>query len=64
MGSSMKRKFIPTEAKLWLAEATDFMRASSTLKSRITAILSGMPQFKDADELMKRLQQAARKWHI
>ena len=54
-GFQHEEKFIPTDAKLWVAEQlvlAGFKRIEVTNFGNP----SGMPQFKDADELMKRLR--------
>ena len=54
-GLQHEEKFIPTDAKLWLAEQlvlAGFKRIEVTNFGNP----QGMPQFKDADELMKRIR--------
>ena len=54
-GLQHEEKFIPTDAKLWLAEQlvlAGFKRIEVTNFGNPR----GMPQFKDADELMKRIR--------
>ncbi len=56
-GFQHEEKFIPTEAKLWVAEQlilSGFKHIEVTNFGNPT----GMPQFKDADDLMKRLRKS------
>ncbi len=54
-GFQHEEKFIPTEAKLWVAEQ---LVLAGFKRIEVTNFGSpkGMPQFKDADDLMKRLR--------
>lgn len=56
-GFQHEEKFIPTEGKLWVAEE---LILSGVKRVEVTNFgnPSGMPQFKDADELMKRLRNS------
>jgi len=56
-GFQHEEKFIPTEAKLWLAEQL-ILSGFKHIEVTNFGNPSGMPQFKDADELMKRLRKS------
>ena len=53
-GFQHEEKFIPTEAKLWLAEKL-ILAGFKRIEVTNFGNPKGMPQFKDADDLMKRL---------
>ena len=62
-GFQHEEKFIPTEAKLWLAEQLilcGFRHIEVTNFGNPT----GMPQFKDADDIMKRIRNSAKIAHL
>jgi hydroxymethylglutaryl-CoA lyase len=62
-GFQHEEKFIPTDAKLWVAEElllSGFKRIEVTNYGNP----KGMPQFKDADELMKRLRSSRKVAHL
>ena len=62
-GFQHEEKFIPTDAKLWVAEhlvLAGFKRLEITNYGNPI----GMPQFKDADELLKRLNSSKRVGHL
>ena len=54
-GFQHEEKFIPTAAKLWLAEQL-ILAGFKHIEVTNFGNPSGMPQFKDADELMKKLR--------
>jgi len=54
-GFQHEEKFIPTAAKLWLAEQL-ILAGFRHIEVTNFGNPSGMPQFKDADELMKKLR--------
>lgn len=56
-GFQHEEKFIPTDAKLWLAEQL-IVAGFKRLEVTNFGNPRGMPQFKDADELMKRLRNS------
>ncbi len=56
-GFQHEEKFIPTEAKLWVAEQL-ILSGFKHIEVTNFGNPSGMPQFKDADELMKRLRKS------
>lgn len=56
-GFQHEEKFIPTEAKLWVAEQL-IMAGFKHIELTNFGNPKGMPQFKDADELFKRLRQS------
>lgn len=62
-GFQHEEKFIPTEAKQWLAEE---LILSGFKKIEITNMgnPNRMPQFRDADELMKRLHSSKKIAHL
>ncbi|MDH3881027.1 MAG: pyruvate carboxyltransferase, partial [Desulfobacteraceae bacterium] len=62
-GFQHEEKFIPTDAKLWLAEElilAGFKRIEVTNFGNPKV----MPQFKDADELSKRLNDSKKVGHL
>ena len=62
-GFQHEEKYIPTDAKLWVAEQlvlAGFKRIEVTNFGNP----KGMPQFKDADELMKRLRGSKKVGHL
>jgi hydroxymethylglutaryl-CoA lyase len=62
-GFQHEEKYIPVEAKLWVAEQlvlAGFKRVEATNFGNP----KGMPQFKDADELMKRLKNSKKVGHL
>ena len=61
-GFQHEEKFIPTDAKLWVAEQ---LVLAGFKRIEVTNFGSpkGMPQFKDADELMKRLHGSKKVGH-
>ncbi|MGC2434183.1 MAG: hypothetical protein WA433_10420 [Desulfobaccales bacterium] len=54
-GFQHEEKFIPTDAKLWVAEQL-VLAGFKRLEITNFGSPKGMPQFKDADELMKRVR--------
>ena len=62
-GFQHEEKFIPTAAKLWVAEQ---LVLAGFKRFEVTNFGSpkGMPQFKDADELMKRLHGSKKVGHL
>lgn len=62
-GFQHEETFIPTEAKLWLAEE---LLLCGFKKIEVTNLGNpkGMPQFKDADELLKSLRTSKRIAHL
>jgi len=54
-GLQHEERFIPTEAKLWLAEQL-ILAGFKRIEVTNFGNPGGMPQFKDADELMKRIR--------
>ena len=62
-GFQHEEKFIPTDAKLWVAEQ---LVLAGFKRIEVTNFGSpkGMPQFKDADELMKRLRGSKKVGHL
>jgi hydroxymethylglutaryl-CoA lyase len=62
-GFQHEEKFIPTDAKLWVAEQ---LVLAGFKRIEVTNFGSpkGMPQFKDADELMKRLRGSKKVAHL
>jgi len=62
-GFQHEEKFIPTDAKIWLAEQlllAGFKRIEVTNYGNP----AGMPQFKDADTVMKRLRTSKKVGHL
>ncbi|MCX5888125.1 MAG: pyruvate carboxyltransferase [Deltaproteobacteria bacterium] len=62
-GFQHEEKLIPTDAKLWVAEQ---LVLAGFKRIEVTNFGSpkGMPQFKDADELMKRLRGSKKVGHL
>lgn len=62
-GFQHEEKFIPTEAKLWLAEQ---LILSGFRHIEVTNFGNpvGMPQFKDADEIMKKIRGSQKIAHL
>ncbi|MCL4501458.1 MAG: pyruvate carboxyltransferase [Deltaproteobacteria bacterium] len=62
-GFQHEEKFIPTAAKLWVAEQ---LALAGFKRIEVTNFGSpkGMPQFKDADELLKRLRGSKKVGHL
>ncbi len=62
-GFQHEEQFIPTEAKIWLAEE---LILSGFKKIELTNFGNpkGMPQFKDSDELMKGLHKSKKVGHL
>ncbi len=56
-GFQHEEKFIPTDAKLWLAEHL-LLAGFKHIEVTNFGNPKGMPQFKDADELMKRIRKS------
>ena len=56
-GFQHEEKFIPTDAKLWVAEQL-ILAGYRRLEVTNFGSPKGMPQFRDADELMKRLRSS------
>ena len=56
-GFQHEEKFIPTDAKLWVAEEL-VLAGFKRLEVTNFGSPKGMPQFKDADELLKRLRSS------
>jgi len=56
-GFQHEEKFIPTDAKLWVAEQL-ILAGFKHIELTNFGNPKGMPQFKDADELFKRLRQS------
>ena len=62
-GFQHEEKFIPTAAKLWLAEQL-VLAGFKHIEVTNFGNPSGMPQFKDADELMKKLHASKAIAHL
>jgi hydroxymethylglutaryl-CoA lyase len=62
-GFQHEEKFIPTAAKLWLAEQL-ILAGFRHIEVTNFGNPSGMPQFKDADELMKKLRSSKAISHL
>ena len=62
-GFQHEEKFIPTEAKLWLTEEL-ILAGFKHLELTNFGNPKGMPQFKDADELLKRVRSSKRIQHL
>jgi hydroxymethylglutaryl-CoA lyase len=62
-GFQHEEKFIPTDAKLWLAEEL-ILAGFKHIETTNFGNPTGMPQFKDADELMKRLRKSKKIAHL
>ena len=56
-GFQHEEKFIPTEAKLWVAEQL-ILAGFKHIEVTNFGNPKGMPQFRDADELMKKLRES------
>jgi hydroxymethylglutaryl-CoA lyase len=62
-GFQHEEKFIPTEAKLWLAEEL-LLCGFKFIEVTNYGNPKGMPQFQDADELMKKLRNSKKVAHL
>ncbi|MFH2219179.1 MAG: pyruvate carboxyltransferase [Pseudomonadota bacterium] len=62
-GFQHEEKFIPTDAKLWVAEQL-ILAGFKRIEVTNFGNPMGMPQFKDADELMKRLRESRKVRHL
>lgn len=62
-GFQHEEKFIPTEAKLWLAEEL-LLCGFRHIEVTNLGNPKGMPQFKDADDLFRMLRQSKRVAHL
>ena len=62
-GFQHEEQFIPTDAKLWLAEEL-ILAGFKHIETTNFGNPVGMPQFKDADELMKRLRSSKKVAHL
>lgn len=62
-GFQHEEKFIPTDAKLWLAEQL-ILAGFRHIEVTNFGNPSGMPQFKDADDLFKRLRKSKAIAHL
>ncbi len=62
-GFQHEEKFIPTEAKLWLAEEL-VLCGFKHLEITNFGNPKGMPQFKDADDIFKRIRKSKRIAHL
>ncbi len=62
-GFQHEEKFIPTDAKLWVAEQL-VLAGFKRLEVTNFGSPKGMPQFKDADELLKRLRASKKVGHL
>lgn len=62
-GFQHEEKFIPTDAKLWLAEQL-ILAGFKRIEVTNFGNPKGMPQFKDADELMQRLHKSKKVGHL
>lgn len=62
-GFQHEEKFIPTDAKLWLAEQL-IMAGFKRIEVTNFGNPKGMPQFKDADEVMRRLRSSKKVAHL
>ncbi|MCX6257317.1 MAG: pyruvate carboxyltransferase [Bacteroidia bacterium] len=62
-GFQHEENFIPTDAKLWLAEQL-LLAGFKHIETTNLGNPIGMPQFKDADELMKRLRSSKKVAHL
>ena len=58
-GFQHEEKFIPTAAKIWLAEEL-VLAGFKNLEVTNFGNPKGMPQFKDADEVLKGIRQSKR----
>jgi hydroxymethylglutaryl-CoA lyase len=62
-GFQHEEKFIPTDAKLWVAEQL-IMAGFKRIEVTNFGNPKGMPQFKDADEVMQRLRSSKKVAHL
>jgi hydroxymethylglutaryl-CoA lyase len=62
-GFQHEEKFIPTEAKLWLAEEL-LLCGFKHIEVTNYGNPKGMPQFQDADELMQKLRGSRKVAHL
>ncbi|MFN8133773.1 MAG: hypothetical protein U0Z17_00545 [Bacteroidales bacterium] len=62
-GFQHEEKFIPTEAKLWLAEQL-ILAGFKHVEVTNLGNPKGMPQFKDSDELLKRIRSSKVVGHL
>ncbi|MCK4407252.1 MAG: hypothetical protein KAV44_06225, partial [Bacteroidales bacterium] len=62
-GFQHEEKFIPTEAKLWVLEQL-ILAGFKHVETTNFGNPRGMPQFKDADDLMKRLHASKKVKHL
>lgn len=62
-GFQHEEKFIPTEAKIWLAEQL-ILCGFKNIEITNYGNPSGMPQFKDADTLMKKIRHSKKVSHL
>jgi len=62
-GFQHEEQFIPTEAKIWLAEQL-ILAGFKHIETTNFGNPTGMPQFKDADELMKRVRSSKKIAHL
>ena len=62
-GFQHEEKFIPTEAKLWLSEQL-ILAGFKHIEVTNFGNPSGMPQFKDADELLKKIRASKKIKHL
>ncbi len=62
-GFQHEEKFIPTDAKLWVAEHL-VLAGFKRLEVTNFGSPKGMPQFKDADELLQRLRGSKKVGHL
>jgi len=62
-GFQHEEKFIPTEAKIWLAEEL-ILAGFRHIEVTNTGNPSGMPQFKDADEVLKGVRKSKKIAHL
>jgi hydroxymethylglutaryl-CoA lyase len=62
-GFQHEEKYIPVEAKLWVAEQL-VLAGYKRVEVTNFGNPKGMPQFKDADELMKRFKSSKKVGHL
>lgn len=62
-GFQHEEKFIPTEAKLWVAEQL-ILSGIKHIEVTNFGNPTGMPQFKDADEIMKKIRKSKAIAHL
>lgn len=62
-GFQHEEKYIPLEAKLWLAEQL-ILAGFKHIEVTNLGNPTGMPQFKDADELMKKIRSSKKLEHL